>query len=414
MDPSKGTELARQLKVVLDRALWIDLATLSPRPEGHADDSLPAYRDRVGVIDTPEGKIEVLMQRVPRADGVSIWKFSNRTVMKIPTLYRHHGYTPLAEELTKVLPEFRLLGLESWQWVGMIGLAIVSYLLAWALTALVAWPLRRRGTVGSDRVARLVTGPVQLLLTVILFGQGIDLLAPPLVLRALVRTQTLTILFAAWVIVRVADLFLDRLREGLERQRTGSAVFVGPLQTVTRIVVVLVALLVWLENVGFNVTTLMAGLGIGGLAVALAAQKSLEDVFGAITLYGSRPVRVGDFCRFGDRVGTVEEIGLRWTRVRALDHTVVSIPNSNSSSRITTCGGRSGITRGFSFATRPRPTSFATFSSRFASCSTRTPGCCPIRHGSASSGSATGPWTSMSLPISTRGTTASSWRSPRT
>jgi MscS family membrane protein len=327
MDSTQGKALARKLDVVLGRVLWIDMATLSTSPEGHADDGLPSYRDRVGVIDTPDGKLEVLLQRVPRGDGVFIWKFSNRTVMVIPTLYRHHGYTPLAEELRKVLPEGRLLGLESWQWVGMIGLGLVSYLLAWALTALVAWPLGRRHTLGSDQAARLITGPVQLVLMVMLFREGVDLLAPPLGLRALLRTQTLPILLSAWVVARVLDFLLDGLRERLERQRSGSSVFVRPLRTTARIVVVLVALLVWLENIGFNVTTLLAGLGIGGLAMALAAQKSLEDVFGAVTLYGSRPIRVGDFGRFGDTLGTVEEIGLRWTRVRTLDHTVVSIPN---------------------------------------------------------------------------------------
>jgi MscS family membrane protein len=91
---------------------------------------------------------------------------------------------------------------------------------------------------------------------------------------------------------------------------------------------VLLATLVWLDNVGFEVGTLLAGLGIGGVAVALAAQKSLEDVFGAVTLYLGRTVGIGDFCRSGDVLGTVEEIGLRWTRLRTLGNTLVNIPNS--------------------------------------------------------------------------------------
>ena len=94
-----------------------------------------------------------------------------------------------------------------------------------------------------------------------------------------------------------------------------------------KIIIILVAILVWLDNLGFKVTTLVAGLGIGGLAVALAAQKSLENLLGAITLYMSAPVRVGDFCRFGDKSGTVEEIGLRSTRIRTLDHTIIHVPN---------------------------------------------------------------------------------------
>jgi MscS family membrane protein len=83
-----------------------------------------------------------------------------------------------------------------------------------------------------------------------------------------------------------------------------------------------------LHNAGFDVTSLLAGLGIGGIAIALAAQKSLENLFGGITLFLDRPVRIGDLCRFGDRVGTVEEIGLRSTRLRTPDRTLVAIPNS--------------------------------------------------------------------------------------
>jgi MscS family membrane protein len=88
-------------------------------------------------------------------------------------------------------------------------------------------------------------------------------------------------------------------------------------------------MLVWLDNIGYKVSTLIAGLGIGGIAVALAAQKSIENLIGAATLYTAAPVHVGDFCRFGDKLGTVEEIGLRSTRIRTLDRTVISIPNAD-------------------------------------------------------------------------------------
>jgi MscS family membrane protein len=86
-----------------------------------------------------------------------------------------------------------------------------------------------------------------------------------------------------------------------------------------------------LDNFGFNVTALVAGLGVGGVAVALAAQKSIENLFGGVMLYADRPIRVGQFCRFGDKIGTVEEIGMRSTRVRTLDRTVVTVPNAEFS-----------------------------------------------------------------------------------
>jgi MscS family membrane protein len=93
----------------------------------------------------------------------------------------------------------------------------------------------------------------------------------------------------------------------------------------------LLAFVAILDGFGFSVTALIAGLGVGGIAVALAAQKTIENLFGGISLYGDRPVRVGDFCSFGDKIGTVEEIGIRSTRVRTLDRTLITIPNAEFS-----------------------------------------------------------------------------------
>jgi MscS family membrane protein len=95
-----------------------------------------------------------------------------------------------------------------------------------------------------------------------------------------------------------------------------------------QVFLVLLAIIAVLQNLGVNVTGILAGLGVGGLAVALAAQKTVENLFGGLTLAADQPVRVGDFCRFSGRVGTIEEIGLRSTRVRTLDRTLVTVPNA--------------------------------------------------------------------------------------
>jgi len=153
-------------------------------------------------------------------------------------------------------------------------------------------------------------------------------LKPSLTMRALMATQTLPIIFGAWFAIRGFDLLFDRMLARLREQPGGTVVFVRPLRSVSRAAIVLIAGLVWLDNTGFHITTLVAGLGVGGIAVAIGAQKSFEDVFAAVTLYSSRPVSAGDFCRVGDTLGVVEEIGLRWTRIRTLADTVVSMPNS--------------------------------------------------------------------------------------
>jgi len=107
-----------------------------------------------------------------------------------------------------------------------------------------------------------------------------------------------------------------------------SLAIIRPLITILKIVTVIIIILSWLEKAGYNVATVLTGLGIGSLAVALAAQKTLENVFGAFTLYLAKPIQAGDYCQFDNVSGTVEEVGLRSTRIRKLDRSVVFVPNS--------------------------------------------------------------------------------------
>jgi MscS family membrane protein len=95
------------------------------------------------------------------------------------------------------------------------------------------------------------------------------------------------------------------------------------------IVLVMIALLVGLDLFGFNVTTTLAGLGIGGLAIALAAQKSLENLIGGVSLLMDKAVQVGDFCQIGTQLGTVEDIGLRSLKLRTIDQNLSVVPNGS-------------------------------------------------------------------------------------
>ena len=100
----------------------------------------------------------------------------------------------------------------------------------------------------------------------------------------------------------------------------------------SKIVIFVLTVAAVLSNWGYNTTTVLAGVGVGGLAVALAAQKTLENLFGGVAVISDRPVLVGDTCRFGDRTGDVEDIGLRSTRIRTPDRTLVTVPNGQFSS----------------------------------------------------------------------------------
>lgn len=93
--------------------------------------------------------------------------------------------------------------------------------------------------------------------------------------------------------------------------------------------IVVFAILIMLQGWGYNTSTLLAGLGVGGIAVALAAQQTIANVFGGVSLVGDSPIRIGEFGKFGDLMGVVEDIGMRSTRIRTLNRTIVSVPNSN-------------------------------------------------------------------------------------
>ena len=329
LDPSDGPDLARELKIALDRTLWIDLDSLSDDPQGRREDGLPPYRDRVGRIETPEKTFDILVQRVPRGDGVSIWQFSSATVAQIPQLYAEFGYPFFEEVLPTWFLDLHFLGLAAWEWVTLLVLVVPVYLLALLLTKLAIFGLRRTRAGLSYQVERLITGPGLLLLFAVIGRAAINMIGPSVTGRAIMEAKTVPLIALAWAGVRLFDVAEVRVGERLKRKnRFDLTVLLRPVKNTLKITVVFIIALVWLDNIGFSVTTILAGLGIGGLAVALAAQRSIENFIGAITLYGSRPVRVGDFCRFADKIGTVEEIGLHSTRVRTLDRTVVSVANA--------------------------------------------------------------------------------------
>jgi MscS family membrane protein len=335
-DQQRGPELARDFKTVLDRTLWVDFRTLSDTNEGHADDGLPEWQDLLGEIRTERGRLPLLLQRVPRQeDGVRIWKLSSATVSQIPELRAEFGQPWLEERLPPIFFELRFLELALWQWLALILVALAAWLVSLlvagtAIRVLGAAVARTRRTL-DERIVHLVRGPVRLIITVSLFAFGRAALGLSLGGQQWIRgIEKLVVAVAVtWLVLRLIDLGALALRQRMERRgETGMIPALVPAQRFSKAVILLIALLSVLATLGVNVTAALAGLGVGGIAIALAAQKTVENLFGGVTLFADQPVRVGDFCRFGDQIGTVEEIGLRSTRIRTLERTLVSVPNA--------------------------------------------------------------------------------------
>jgi MscS family membrane protein len=335
----QGPALARKLKTVLDRELWVDLDRLSVEPEGNRDDGLPPGRDLVGAIQSQRGRVEITLDRVPRGDGAYIWKFSSDTVHKIPALYDEFGYGRLGEWLPPVFFESHFLEVQLWQWLGLLALVMLgffgSWLVARAVVALARPAVARSATEVDDRVLEATIGPLRVLAGSLIFYVILPALALAIPAQEFFADvlKVGALVAATWLILRMIDVFAGIVDSNLaSRGDTGATALIPLGRKTLKTIVVALAILASLDSFGFDVTALIAGLGVGGLAVALAAQRTIENLFGGATLIADRPVRVGDFCRFGDKLGTVEEIGMRSTRVRTLDRTIVTIPNAEFAS----------------------------------------------------------------------------------
>jgi MscS family membrane protein len=335
VDEADGPGLARKLLIVADRSIIVDYEAISDDPDGHAEDGLPSYRDRITTIKTSEGLVEILMQKVPRSDGVFIWKLSNATVAKIPALNEEFGYGPIGDKLSLIFPHYYFMGLELWQWGMVLVLLLAGFIFAYVIT----WLLFKLITLYTKerlvRAEKFVNGPLRILIMVLFFRSTFDLVAPSLVARAVFEARTFLIIAVVWVLLGFVDLIMYRIAERMRRQGQSDAiVLLRPATTAIKLTLVFIGIVSWLDNIGYEVTTLLAGLGVGGIAIAFAAQRTIENLIGSITIYSSQPVHVGDFCRFGNTLGVVEEIGLRATQLRTLERTVVHIPNAKFSTDI--------------------------------------------------------------------------------
>jgi MscS family membrane protein len=268
------------------------------------------------------------------------WRFSRPTVDKIERLYDEFGHEPpFAAQLPAFFFSVRVLDTALWQWMGLLALGLGGVAVAYAAGAVVLGVarlvVRRLPGKFDDAVVEMSVGPLRLVLGVA-FARG---MLPSLWLPLGVHrvhfglTTALLVVAATWFAVRMVTVVSRMIQ--LRMVARGNAVGISAIPLVRRVVnalVVVLAFVLVLANVGVNMTGVLAGLGVGGLAVALAAQKSLENLFGGITLIMDQPVHVGDLCRFGDRIGTVEDIGLRSTRVRTPERTLLTIPNAEFSS----------------------------------------------------------------------------------
>ena len=328
---AQGPELARKLKVLMDRAFVGNMRRISTRPEG-SPDSGDMDTQTIGAFVNAEGDVPVLLVRVTDPNAGKIWLFSYETLSKVPALYdnlqAHQIETKLPQPLRNLL-----LGMPLWQWLALLVAVPIAAALGWAVVLILAIPrriwLKYKNRPNLHFFGR-VSAPLLLFFGAIAHRVLASYLGIPLLPRVYYyRTTGVAIVIGFfWFLLRATGITMQRLRAhaiGAGRTGTGSLMVLG--ERVLKVVIVAAGVLALLGTFGFNLTTVLAGLGIGGLAIAFAAQKTLENLFGGVSVLADEVIRVGDTCRFGDRVGTIEDISLRSTRIRTTERTELSIPN---------------------------------------------------------------------------------------
>jgi MscS family membrane protein len=329
---SEGEQMASKLKVVLDTAFTGRFKNFT-QADGVAQEGVPLGRQRLGVMSSGDVEANLDLVRVSDPNAGKIWLVASDTLTKIPELYDQVQARQVESRLPNVLVKHEFAGLQLWQLLALLLAVPVAAVLAWlGLTALevpLRWWARRRGDLDVANW-RSVSGPAWLLAGTLIHQLFARYLHIPLLPRHYYFqvTSIALIIGATWIVWRVLRWSLGRVRNrALSRGHagTGSLMLLG--ERILKAVVFVAGVLALLSSLGFNMSTALAGLGIGGLAIGFGAQKTIENLFGGVSVLGDEVFRVGDVCRFGDRTGVVEDIGLRSTRIRTDERTLLAIPN---------------------------------------------------------------------------------------
>lgn len=332
-----GPQRAADMEAILNSDSHFDVLRLSQDPQGNLTDQTDPNIETVATIAKNGDTSTLELERQTPAQGPAIWLFSARTIEEIPNLVP----VPSAESAIEArLPRFlvtvHFLDTALWKWIALLVIGIVVALSFGLLVRLLKTILFKLEAhyqqPGAWAWLQAVLEPVLVLFAVSVFRIVEELVNPSALGRLYVGRclLMLVVMSLAWSIINLFDLFLTRLDRMVDvRQRIVARSMIYLARRVVNVLVIAFAAIIVLDNWDIKMTTIIAGLGVGGIAIALAAQQTIANVFGGVSVISDSPVMIGDFGNFGGVMGTVEEIGMRSARVRTLNRTIVSIPNSS-------------------------------------------------------------------------------------
>lgn len=336
----RRAKLAIRLQQQLDRrGSLVPFVALSNDPAGVIDDGLAMDQERIGSFRTATGELPLIARRISRPGITAYWVVSAASLAAAKNV-ADASVPPDKRWLPTPLWELSFAGAPVMDWLILVGLVILLFvgmrLFFYLLLRIIRLWTRNPDTHRGFQFAEAAFPPLGLYLAVIGLFYATQQMQVAIVARqVLVRYAGIVGWFAfVWFLWRLidmgAEIWSGRMARADRRRALAALVFARRSAKTTLGVIAFVAVL---DTIGINVTTGIAALGLGGLAIALGAQKSIENLVGSLAVIIDQPVRVGDFCKVGDVLGTVEDIGMRSSQLRTNARTVVTIPNGDFSSK---------------------------------------------------------------------------------
>lgn len=330
-----AAEQARTFLSLLDNGGTLQpFAALSNEAIGRVDDDLPVEQERVGEITVQDKKIPILIVRSQEGEQ-QVWRIARETQTQIAAATRRAPVTEAPEE-----EQYIVAGAPLKDWALLLGLGVLVFGGLWGLSAVIVAIMRKMvpdpEASGVTRFFEAALPPLSLLIAVFVFYNWAEQLPVSIVARqTLLRyTGIVTVIAVVWFGLRLVDAIAELAIARMQRaQRRQIISVITLLRRTVKILLLVFSGIGILDTFGIDVTTGIAALGIGGIALALGAQKTVENLVGSVTVIADRPLQVGDFIKVGDVVGTVEDVGIRSTRIRTGERTVVTIPNGDLSAR---------------------------------------------------------------------------------
>ncbi|NQZ53139.1 MAG: mechanosensitive ion channel family protein [Piscirickettsiaceae bacterium] len=329
---TRGDELAYTLSSILERSKKVVLNSISTNPKN----------GRFIFGHYSQGKVEIVKQDDNR------WLFSQATLEALPAILEGLLTKPAKQgakdpqrslpfhiKLRAQLPEALKNGflLEYWQWIGLFIVALIGSIADKFLAFFLArnvdkWHKRYPKYHSLDRT---ILRPLGLMAMALIWWAGLGLLGLPdtALIILLVAVKLLVSLSAVWSAFRLVDVMQALLMAKARHTDNKFDDLLIPMVSKSfKVFIIIIGIIFSADNLNVDVTSLLAGLGIGGLAFALAARDLLGNFFGSLTILLDRPFQIGDWVVIGDVEGSVEHVGFRSTRIRTFYNSLITLPNA--------------------------------------------------------------------------------------